>query len=104
MTILRTARHTRSEFCTVLAAGMATTASNVLALYVFLLQKQFPSIAGHLVSASILSAVSAVVVSKLIFPETEAPATPRGRRGVRLYEKESSLMEAIIKGPTRGRG
>ena len=92
---------TRSELCTILAAGMATTASNVLALYVFMLQKQFPSIAGHLVSASILSAVSAVVLSKLIFPETETPAT----LGVDVsphYEKESSLMEAIIKGANEG--
>ena len=92
---------TRSEFCTILAAGMATTASNVLALYVFLLQRQFPAIAGHLVSASILSAVSAVVLSKLILPETDEPAT----FGVDVsphYEKESSLMEAIIKGANEG--
>jgi CNT family concentrative nucleoside transporter len=92
---------TRSEFCTILAAGMATTASNVLALYVFLLQKQFPAIAGHLVSASFLSAVSAIVLSKLILPETEAPKT----LGVDVsphYEKESSLVEAIIKGANEG--
>jgi CNT family concentrative nucleoside transporter len=92
---------TRSEFCTILSAGMATTASNVLALYVFLLQKQFPAIAGHLVSASFLSAVSAIVLSKLILPETEAPKT----LGVDVsphYEKESSLVEAIIKGANEG--
>ncbi|MBP2675330.1 MAG: nupC [Deltaproteobacteria bacterium] len=92
---------TRSELCTILAAGMATTASNVLALYVFLLQKQFPAIAGHLVSASILSAVSAVVVSKLIFPETEKPET----LGVDVsphYERESSVIEAIIRGANEG--
>lgn len=92
---------TRSEFCTILSAGMATTASNVLALYVFLLQKQFPAIAGHLVSASFLSAVSAIVLSKLILPETEAPKT----LGVDVsphYEKESSLVEAIIQGANEG--
>ena len=92
---------TRSEFCTILSAGMATTASNVLALYVFLLQKQFPAIAGHLVSASFLSAVSAIVLSKLILPETEAPKT----LGVDVsphYEKESSLVEAVIKGANEG--
>lgn len=92
---------TRSEFCTILAAGMATTASNVLALYVFLLQKQFPAIAGHLVSASFLSAVSAIVLSKLILPETEAPKT-LGARVNPHYEKESSLIEAIIKGANEG--
>jgi CNT family concentrative nucleoside transporter len=92
---------TRSEYCTILAAGMSTTASNVLALYVFLLQKQFPTIAGHLVSASILSAIAAIVISKIILPETEKPET----MGINIephYEKESSLMEAIINGANEG--
>ncbi len=92
---------TRSELCTILAAGMATTASNVLALYVFLLQRQFPAIAGHLVSASFLSAVSAIVLSKLILPETEEPKT----LGVDVsphYERESSVFEAIIRGANDG--
>jgi CNT family concentrative nucleoside transporter len=92
---------TRSEYCTILAAGMSTTASNVLALYVFLLQKQFPTIAGHLVSASILSAIAAIVISKIIMPETEKPET----LGINIephYEKESSLMEAVINGANEG--
>lgn len=92
---------TRSELCTILAAGMSTTASNVLALYVFILQNHFPAIAGHLVSASILSAVAAIVMSKIILPETGEPAT----RGVAIsphYRKESSLMEAIINGANEG--
>jgi CNT family concentrative nucleoside transporter len=92
---------TRSELCTILSAGMATTASNVLALYVFLLQKQFPAIAGHLVSASFLSAVSAIVLSKLILPETEEPKT----LGIDVsphYERESSIFEAVIRGANEG--
>jgi len=92
---------TRSELCTILSAGMATTASNVLALYVFLLQRQFPAIAGHLVSASILSAVSAIVLSKLILPETESPRT-LGIDVAPHYERESSVIEAIIKGANEG--
>ncbi len=92
---------TRSEFCTILTAGMATTASNVLALYVFLLQKQFPAIAGHLVSASFLSAAAAIVMSKLILPETEKPET----LGVDVsphYERDSSVIEAVIRGANEG--
>jgi CNT family concentrative nucleoside transporter len=88
---------TRSEFCTILTAGMSTTASSVLALYVFLLQKQFPTIAGHLVSASVLSAIAAVVISKIMMPETGSPET----LGVNVephYEKESTVMEAVING------
>jgi CNT family concentrative nucleoside transporter len=92
---------TRSEFCTILAAGMSTTASNVLALYVFLLKDKFPTIAGHLVSASILSAIAAIVMSKIILPETGKPET-LGMDLAPHYEKESSIMEAIINGANEG--
>ncbi len=92
---------TRSEFCTILAAGMSTTASSVLALYVFLLKDRFPTIAGHLVSSSILSAIAAIVMSKIIMPETEKPETLR-MDVTPHYEKESSLMEAIINGANEG--
>jgi CNT family concentrative nucleoside transporter len=92
---------TRSEFCTILAAGMSTTASNVLALYVFLLHRQFPAIAGHLVSASVLSAIAAIVMSKIILPEAEKPDT-LGMEVEPHYAKESSLMEAIINGANEG--
>lgn len=92
---------TRSELCTILAAGMSTTASNVLALYVFLLQGQFPTIAGHLVSASVLSAVAAVVTSKILLPETGRPET-LGLQVTPCYERGSSLMESVITGAHEG--
>ena len=92
---------TKSEFCTILAAGMSTTASSVLALYVFLLQRQFPTIAGHLVSSSILSAIGAIVMSKLIMPETEKPET-LGLEITPYAQKESSVMEAIINNANEG--
>jgi CNT family concentrative nucleoside transporter len=76
-------------------------ASNVLAFYVFTLQAQFPSIAGHLISASFLSAPAALVMSKLIFPESGTPQT-LGRVVDIHYEKEASLFEAIINGATAG--
>jgi concentrative nucleoside transporter, CNT family len=94
-------RMTRSELCTILAAGMSTTASNVLALYVFLLQRHFPTIAGHLVSASILSAIAAIVMAKIIMPETKKPET-LGLDIEPHYEKESSFMEAVINGANEG--
>jgi CNT family concentrative nucleoside transporter len=92
---------TKSELTTVLAAGMGTIASTVLALYVFTLQEQLPTIAGHLVSASLLSAPAAVVLSKLIMPETEKPKT----LGVDVkphYEREENLIAAIINGANSG--
>lgn len=92
---------TRSEFCTILAAGMSTTASSVLALYVFMLQSRFPTIAGHLVSSSILSVIGAIVISKIVMPEAEKPET-LGLDIAPYYQKESSIMEAIINNANEG--
>jgi CNT family concentrative nucleoside transporter len=92
---------TPSELCTILTAGMATVSSNVLALYVFSLEPQFPKIAGHLVSASLLSAPAALVMSKIIFPEAQTPVT-LGVNVRPFYEKDSSLFEAIINGANSG--
>jgi len=92
---------TRSELCTVLTAGMATIASNVLAFYVFILKAQFPTIAGHLISASILSAPAAIVMAKVLLPEQETPRT----LGISVkphYVRESNLFEAIISGANAG--
>lgn len=92
---------TRSELCTVLTAGMATVSSNILALYVFSLQNQFPTIAGHLISASILSAPAAVVMSKLLVPEDGVPET-LGTNVDPHYDKDGSLFESIINGAENG--
>ncbi len=92
---------TDSELCTILTAGMATIASSVLALYTFMLKDTFPTIAGHLVSASILSAPAAIVMSKVILPERGRPET----LGVDVhphYEASSNTIEAIIKGANDG--
>jgi len=92
---------TQSEICTIMTCGMATVASNVLALYVFSLQDIFPTIAGHLVTASLLAAPAAVVMSKIIVPEGEKPET-LGIDIQPLYEKENSFFEAIINGANAG--
>jgi CNT family concentrative nucleoside transporter len=92
---------TRSELCTILTGGMGTIASSVMALYVFMLQDSFPTIAGHLVSATILSAPAAVVMAKIILPETEKPLT-LGQNVQPHYEKENNIIEAIINGANSG--
>ena len=92
---------TRSELMMVLTAGMATVASNVLALYIFSLQPLFPTIAGHLLSASLLSAPAAIIMAKIIIPETGSPVT-LGRDITPYYEKERNLFEAVINGANAG--
>lgn len=92
---------TRSELCTVLTGGMSTIASSVMALYVIILQPTFPTIAGHLISASFIAAPGALIMSKLILPESGTPQT----LGVAVephFEKESSFIEAIISGAMAG--
>lgn len=88
---------TRSELFTLLTVCMSTVASNVMALYVFSLKDQFPTIAGHLISASFLSAPAALIISKLMMPETETPKT----LGVNVkphYDREDNFFMAIING------
>ncbi|MBU1098033.1 MAG: nucleoside transporter [Bacteroidetes bacterium] len=92
---------TRSEICTVLTAGMATIASSMLAVYIMMLKTDFPSIAGHLVSASIMNAPAAIIISKLLYPETETPET-MGKHVKPHYEKEDSLFEAVINNANSG--
>jgi len=92
---------TRSELGTIITAGMGTIASTILAMYVLMLQKFLPTIAGHLVSASFISAPACIVMAKLVMPETEKPLT----LGVDVhphYEREDNLIMAIINGAGEG--
>ncbi len=92
---------TQSELTTILTVGMATVASNMLAVYVFSLQATFPTIAAHLISASFLSAPAALIMSKLIMPETETPET-LGKHVELHYKRERNVIEAIINGANTG--
>ncbi|MCD6384461.1 nucleoside transporter [Candidatus Sumerlaeota bacterium] len=92
---------THSEFHQILTAGMATIASSVLGFYVLLLKDTFPMIAGHLVSASLLSAPAAVVMAKAMFPETETPKT-MGKVVSGERVSAHSLVEAILLGANEG--
>ena len=92
---------TTSELTTVLTAGMATVASNVMAVYVFSLQNRFPTIAAHLISASFLSVPAAIIMSKIIMPETGRPLT-LGKHVELHYDREESFFEAIINGANSG--
>jgi concentrative nucleoside transporter, CNT family len=102
---------TRSELLTLLTCMMATVASTVMAIYVIALQDVFPQIAGHLVSASVISIPCAVLTSKLSLPETETPATlgniPSdsfnfGSREDQERKPPQNLVVALMDGGTQG--
>lgn len=94
---------TRSELFTVLVVGMSTVASSVLALYVSFLHSTFPAIAGHLVSASIISVPAAFVISKLMVPEIETPVTSSDETCEPHNEdKAKGITESLITGANAG--
>src|SRR5207249_5078482 len=65
------ARMTRSELLCLMVGGMATVAGGVGAVYVQMgMQAGHPETAGHLLTASVLSAPAALLISKVMLPET----------------------------------
>ena len=90
---------TRSELAAVMIGGFATAAGGVLAIYAKWLDT-VPGIAGHLMSASVMSAPAARVVAKIIFPETARS----NNQEVNLSEEKSSVnaMDALGNGTIVG--
>ena len=90
---------TRSELAAVMIGGFATAAGGVLAIYAKWLDT-VPGIAGHLMSASVMSAPAALVVAKIIFPETARLKNHE----VNLSEEKSSVnaMDALGNGTIVG--
>jgi len=95
---------TRSELLTLMTCMMATVASTVMGIYVIALHKTFPNIAGHLVSASLISIPCAVLISKLFHPEQGHPET-FGRVATNDNEEvsnDTSLMSSLVEGGGQG--
>jgi CNT family concentrative nucleoside transporter len=93
---------TRSELLTLVTCGMSTVASTTLAMYVLFLHRGFPLIAGHLISASLLSIPAAAMVSKLMLPETESPQTLGWVPPIDEADRQPSTMAALTAGSWDG--
>jgi len=97
---------TRSELFCVMTAGMATVAGSVLAFYAMLLKGVLgEAAAGHLLTASIMSAPAAIVMAKIIIPESDTPATLDSDVVPALEdedEKPVNLMDAAARGGLDG--
>lgn len=90
------ARMTRSELLCVMVGGMATIAGGVLAAYV-----SFGISAGHLLTASVISAPAALMMSKILIPETEESETAHG--APQLIERETTnSIDALCHGASDG--
>ena len=91
---------TKSELMTVMVGGFATVAGSVMALYVSWLNN-IPSIAGHLLAASVMSAPAALMIAKIIYPETEKPKT-FDSKNIDVNTTDTNAMDAIGRGATDG--
>lgn len=94
---------TRSEIFLVMVGGMATVAGSVLGAYIGFLGGNDPvqrlEFAKSLLAASVMAAPGAVVISKIIFPQTEAVSTT-----VTIAQDKigSNLLTAISNGTGEG--
>lgn len=87
---------TRSELFTIMTTFMATIAASVMVAYV-----NFGADAGHLLAASIMSAPAAIVIAKIMVPETEFPKT-QGKVSIRIPIESHNVVDAAARGGSEG--
>nr|WP_299366574.1 nucleoside transporter C-terminal domain-containing protein [Winogradskyella sp.] len=93
----------KSEILLVMIGGMATVAGAVLAAYIGFLGGDDPALrlvyAKHLLAASVMAAPGAIVISKILFPQTEDINTD-----VKVSQEKigANLLDAIANGTTEG--
>ena len=94
---------TKSEILLVMIGGMATVAGAVLAAYIGFLGGNDPVLrllfAKHLLAASVMAAPGAIVISKILYPQTEVINTD-----VKVSSEKigSNILDAIAIGTTEG--
>lgn len=87
---------TRSELLAVMAGSMACIAGGVMAVYI---QMGIP--AEFLLTASLMSVPGALVISKLVYPETEQSMT-RGEVALEIRKESVNLIDAASRGASDG--
>ncbi len=94
---------TKSEMLLVMIGGMATVAGAVLAAYIGFLGGDDPALrlvyAKHLLAASVMAAPGAIVISKILYPQTEEINT---EVEVSSEKIGSNILDAIANGTTEG--
>jgi CNT family concentrative nucleoside transporter len=96
---------TRSELMTLMVGGFATIAGGVFAAYVAMLGGDDPAqrveFAKHLLTASVMSAPAAFVVSKIMVPETQASETA-GVVKAKFRKTTINVLDAATSGASDG--
>jgi CNT family concentrative nucleoside transporter len=89
-------RMTRSELFTMMTAFMATIAGSVMGAYA-----SFGCDPGHLLGASVMSAPAAIVIAKIMIPETDEPLT-RGHVRFEPPRESVNVIDAAARGAGQG--
>ncbi|MBQ4803132.1 Na+ dependent nucleoside transporter [Aquimarina sp. MMG015] len=93
----------KSEMLLVMIGGMATVAGAVLAAYIGFLGGDDPILrlqfAKHLLAASVMAAPGAIIISKILFPQTEEINTDVYVSSEKIG---SNILDAIANGTTEG--
>lgn len=93
----------KSEMLLVMVGGMATLAGAVMAAYISFLGGDDPVLrlefAKHLLAASVMAAPGAIVISKILYPQTEPINT---NVDVSYENIGSNMLDAIANGTTEG--
>jgi len=87
---------TRSEIMALMTGGMATISGATLAAYT-----GFGADAGHLLTASIISAPAALVIAKIMIPETEISLT-KGTVKAKIPKEDVNVLDAACRGAADG--
>lgn len=104
---------TRSELLAVMTGGMATIAGGVMAAYVQMLGNSYAQAQGvsldvgrllfaeQLLGASLMAAPAALVIAKILYPETEEPVT-KGSVKMNIKQTDANGIDAAATGAATG--
>jgi len=95
-------RMTKSEIMTIMVCGMAHIAGGVAAVYAAMgIKAGYPNTAGHLLTASVLNCPAALLIAKIMLPETEKSETAAGAPAMTPRTTANSI-DAICRGAGDG--
>lgn len=93
---------TRSEMFIVMSCGMATVAGTVMLLYSVILQNVIANALGHILTASVISAPAAIMLSLIMVPVQSSATIGPDTAEVASATQYHSLMDAITRGTSDG--
>jgi CNT family concentrative nucleoside transporter len=95
-------RMTRSEIMTIMVCGMAHIAGGVAAVYAAMgMRAGYPHTAGHLLTASVLNCPAALMIAKIMLPETQQSETAASMPAT-VPQTTANSIDAICNGASAG--